>query len=459
MRASSDAWICGWFDGRRVALADSDAHLTVFLQLASTVGACAQEQESAARRRAGDRPVRISTSVASPQPGKRRRRRRDPCLPISASIRIRRANRDPQRSPATSNVSPRTPRMPTSPCSTIPATASKPAAEFPRSGRRRSFLPRRRRRKTRPGLGADREAEGDGSGRDRHARRLPRQSLPARQPVACGTRRRTCRGRHHRAQRDARRGQPQIQCPVDPCEENGRHGDLVRGRAGQGSRSRRRRWAATAPTPPRCFADLSAMAGEEFGTVMRMVGEEVYLKTGGRQRPWINESLRRLLYFGDAPAAAEGPEGDILRERRQLLDHHFRLARPRAPQRRKNRRRRGRRAHGCHLRHAEGAWRGRPEGSGATGGAARAADGTHPQDAGGARDDPERPIPRSRASPNFADQAISEGALETAGKAERRGQGAVAEIEQVRSPMPRADIKARRLEFAEVYACSARPPS
>ncbi|MCC0040363.1 MAG: caspase family protein [Brucellaceae bacterium] len=64
---------------------------------------------------------------------------------------------------------------------------------------------------------------------------------------------------------------------------------------------------------------LAAMAGEEFGTVMRMVAEEVYLKTGGRQRPWVNESLRRLLYFGEAPAPVSGPEGDILAERRGLL--------------------------------------------------------------------------------------------------------------------------------------------
>ncbi|MBZ9997576.1 caspase domain-containing protein [Mesorhizobium sp. BH1-1-4] len=64
---------------------------------------------------------------------------------------------------------------------------------------------------------------------------------------------------------------------------------------------------------------LSAMSGEEFGTVMRMVAQEVYLKTNGRQRPWINESLRRLLYFGKAPTEPTGDDGDILKERRQLL--------------------------------------------------------------------------------------------------------------------------------------------
>ncbi|MCC5984574.1 MAG: caspase family protein [Rhodobacteraceae bacterium] len=64
---------------------------------------------------------------------------------------------------------------------------------------------------------------------------------------------------------------------------------------------------------------LGAMAEAEFGLVMRMVAEEVWLRTRGQQRPWVNENLRRLLYFGAAPAAPEGPEGAILAERRQLL--------------------------------------------------------------------------------------------------------------------------------------------
>lgn len=64
---------------------------------------------------------------------------------------------------------------------------------------------------------------------------------------------------------------------------------------------------------------FDAMAGEEFGTVMRMVAEEVYLKTAGRQRPWVNENLRRLLYLGAAPESLSGEEGQLLSERRQLL--------------------------------------------------------------------------------------------------------------------------------------------
>ena len=64
---------------------------------------------------------------------------------------------------------------------------------------------------------------------------------------------------------------------------------------------------------------LGAMQGQEFGIVLRMIGEEVYLKTSGQQRPWVNESLRRLLYFGGSVDEPTGEEGEILSERRQLL--------------------------------------------------------------------------------------------------------------------------------------------
>ncbi|PZV35065.1 caspase family protein [Mesorhizobium kowhaii] len=64
---------------------------------------------------------------------------------------------------------------------------------------------------------------------------------------------------------------------------------------------------------------LAAMKGTEFGSVMRMVTEEVYLDTKAKQRPWVNESLRRLLYFGIAPPEPTGDDGLITGERRQLL--------------------------------------------------------------------------------------------------------------------------------------------
>jgi uncharacterized caspase-like protein len=64
---------------------------------------------------------------------------------------------------------------------------------------------------------------------------------------------------------------------------------------------------------------LVAMKGAEFGSVMRMVTEEVYLDTKTQQRPWTNESLRRLLYFGIAPEEPTGDDALITGERRQLL--------------------------------------------------------------------------------------------------------------------------------------------
>ncbi|MGE3871409.1 MAG: caspase family protein [Parvibaculaceae bacterium] len=75
----------------------------------------------------------------------------------------------------------------------------------------------------------------------------------------------------------------------------------------------------TSPYAAALIRHLSAMRGAEFGTVMRMVTEEVYLKTQGRQRPWVNESLRRLLYFGAAPEEPKGDDALITGERRQLL--------------------------------------------------------------------------------------------------------------------------------------------
>ncbi len=64
---------------------------------------------------------------------------------------------------------------------------------------------------------------------------------------------------------------------------------------------------------------LSAMTGNEFGLVMRMVTEEVYLKTGTQQRPWVNESLRKQLFFGTPEKLPEGAQGAITGERRKLL--------------------------------------------------------------------------------------------------------------------------------------------
>lgn len=64
---------------------------------------------------------------------------------------------------------------------------------------------------------------------------------------------------------------------------------------------------------------LAAMNGNEFGIVMRMVTEEVYLKTQGYQRPWVNETLTRLLYFGGKAEDGSGDEARLTAGRRELL--------------------------------------------------------------------------------------------------------------------------------------------
>ena len=64
---------------------------------------------------------------------------------------------------------------------------------------------------------------------------------------------------------------------------------------------------------------LAAAKGHDFGDVMTMVSQEVYLQTAGRQQPWVNTNLRHLLYFGLAPEEATGEEALITAERRKLL--------------------------------------------------------------------------------------------------------------------------------------------
>ncbi|MBX3576602.1 MAG: caspase family protein [Rhizobiaceae bacterium] len=198
---------------------------------------------------------------------------------------------------------------------------------------------------------------------------------------------------------------------------------------------------------------LDAMAGEEFGTVLRMVGEEVYLKTGGRQRPWVNESLRRLLYFGSAPAAATGEEGDILAERRRLL---VTIAALPDPERRQVER--------------AAANAGVP--MDALYGMLRTLGADTPRDpvaldsllreqterlkallgerAALKSKDPE--IARLSA---LADTAIAEGALETAIALHARAKARVGELEATVA-QAEDDIRARRIEFAEVFARSAK---
>lgn len=64
---------------------------------------------------------------------------------------------------------------------------------------------------------------------------------------------------------------------------------------------------------------FGANTAYEFGDVMTMVTEEVYLATGTRQKPWTNTSLRRLLTFGGAVVDASPDEARLSIDRRKLL--------------------------------------------------------------------------------------------------------------------------------------------
>ncbi|HZY67792.1 MAG TPA: caspase family protein, partial [Devosia sp.] len=59
--------------------------------------------------------------------------------------------------------------------------------------------------------------------------------------------------------------------------------------------------------------------GYEFGDLMTLVSEEVYLETDARQLPWTNSSLRRFLTFGEALEEVDGDEALIREGRRSLL--------------------------------------------------------------------------------------------------------------------------------------------
>jgi uncharacterized caspase-like protein len=60
--------------------------------------------------------------------------------------------------------------------------------------------------------------------------------------------------------------------------------------------------------------------GYSFNDLMTLVTEEVYLKTGAKQLPWVNSSLRRVLSFGTpATTAADADTAAIETGRRQLL--------------------------------------------------------------------------------------------------------------------------------------------
>ena len=62
-----------------------------------------------------------------------------------------------------------------------------------------------------------------------------------------------------------------------------------------------------------------AAKGLDFGDVLTLVSQEVYVETRGRQIPWVNHNLRQFLYFGTSAESEAGDEVLIRDERRKLL--------------------------------------------------------------------------------------------------------------------------------------------
>ena len=184
---------------------------------------------------------------------------------------------------------------------------------------------------------------------------------------------------------------------------------------------------------------------------MRMVGEEVYLKTGGRQRPVVNESLRRLLYFGERLADPTATKARSSRSGGSLLLTIARFPTPSARQVETCRASR-RRADGRALRHASRSAP-TPEDPAQLDGLLRSQTGRLKkmlaERAALKSTDPE--IVRLSA---LADQALGEGALATAVAVPRAGQGARRDA-GADGRQAEADIRARTLEFAEIFKKSA----
>jgi len=76
---------------------------------------------------------------------------------------------------------------------------------------------------------------------------------------------------------------------------------------------------ANSPYAAALLKHLAANQGYDFGQVMTMVTEEVYLATSTRQRPWTNASLRRFLSFGGTVVDSSPDETLLSGERRKLL--------------------------------------------------------------------------------------------------------------------------------------------
>jgi uncharacterized caspase-like protein len=251
----------------------------------------------------------------------------------------------------------------------------------------------------------------------------------------------------------APRGASPLAAPVSAPTDQENYGALIGFAAAPGRVALDGDPGGNSPYASALIKHLSA-GGYAFGDVMTMVAEEVWLKTRAAQTPWTNTSLRRELFFGEAaPEATDGDEAAIRGERRSLL---LRIASLGPAERQQV--------------------------------AARAHEGGVPMDAlfamlaavgAEAPQDPSeldallkqqadrlRSILADRAALNstdaelvrlasLADEAIGEGALQSAIDLNERAKKRVGELSS-RVDDAEAEIARRRTEFAAVYAKSAQ---
>ncbi len=195
-----------------------------------------------------------------------------------------------------------------------------------------------------------------------------------------------------------------------------------------------------------------AAGGFAFSDVMTMVAEEVWLRTDARQQPWVNSSLRRLLFFGGEAEETGDEAAPIRGERRKLLLTMATVGEIQRRQVAATARDKGvpMDALFAMLNALGAAAPGDPDQL------ARLLDeqATRIRTLLAERDTLKQSDPEIARLTSLAGEAVAEGALTAALSFHERAKARVAEISDSLD-QAEADVRARRIEHAEVFASSA----